>query len=861
MSQAYLSRTSSTASVDATLAVEEKVARKEDVQSAYLDQKDRLLSAIDATKTVLNGLRSFNKESWVVRYPQLREQPESQVQQDQTDDGATASGSRRKSLRRSLSFADDPHFQADVVVTPVRKGVARSMTLASISEPEEPPTTEGDDDRLLPSADAADFHLFKLDLKLGAHGSSNSPASLVSHLEKSSIANLLDDRIGASMNHISKLRARVEDTSSKVLVTGDLNAGKSTFVNALLRREVMPVDQQPCTTAFCEVHDATENGGVEELHIVKDGATYSRDDESTFTRAELSELDAIVSENEDVHRMLKVYLADGRSSSESLLSNGVVDISLIDAPGLNRDSIKTTALFARQEEIDVVVFVVSAENHFTLSAKEFLWNASNEKAYLFIVVNKYEQIRDKAKCRRLVLEQIKQLSPRTYEDAEDLVHFVDSAAAMESGSAPFNSLESALRSFVLVKRAKSKLTPASTYLTHLLSDVDLLVGANAIVAQTELERAREDLDKSRPVLEKMQKGREVFEENLEGIEEAGATRTRMHTKEILSDALERVGQGKLGITKPGLALPSYPGFFGIWEYASEVRKTLLASLDLAVEFAQDEARLTTTAGVNSIAELGEEHLPEGVERSRRVFMPEAMFSVRAGEKKGRRKSGRGTAVVAGGIYGLGIGLAQRPDMLETTFFDIFDVQHQFWVHFGDKTHQEEDASLTALSVASVGLGALTMVGGKTLGARGLIEGLVRVTDLFGNESARKWAAPVLGAVTVGVAVYYIFELPSTIPRTVGRRIQATLVKENEDREEDSFVEAHATRISRETRKVLRLASWDLRERFRAAMNERSKEVKGAEETEKKAKHAVGYFKGVSEKTTEIRVKAELASLV
>jgi mitofusin len=78
--------------------------------------------------------------------------------------------------------------------------------------------------------------------------------------------------------------------------------------------------------------------------------------------------------------MIKLYLANTRVPLESLLNNSVVDIFLISAPGLNRDSLKTTALFTRQEEIDIVVF--SAENHFTLSAKEFLSNASNEKAYL-----------------------------------------------------------------------------------------------------------------------------------------------------------------------------------------------------------------------------------------------------------------------------------------------------------------------------------------------------------------------------------------------------------------------------------------------------------------------------------------------
>jgi mitofusin len=44
-----------------------------------------------------------------------------------------------------------------------------------------------------------------------------------------------------------------------------------------------------------------------------------------------------------------------------------------------------------------------------------------------------------------------------------------------------------------------------------------------------------------------------------------------------------------------------------------------------------------------------------------------------------------------------------------------------------------------------------------------------------------------------------------------------------------FVEAHSARVSKETRKALRLASWDLSERFRVAMEERGKEVKMVEE--------------------------------
>lgn len=840
----------------------EKQLRAEDVQEAYMENRDRLVQGLDSTQSILHDIREFNKDEWVVRYPRLREP--STEEETSTTPSVTR---HRKGLRRSLSFADDPTTETEVVLSEVRPGLSRSVTLASIADVQEEgeSTSFSEKETSSEHLSVADFHVLRLDLKLGSSSSSNLAACLVTQLEKSSIANLLDERIKASLSHIEKLRLRVEDTSSKVLVTGDLNAGKSTFVNALLRREVMPVDQQPCTTAFCEVHDAAENHGKEEVHVLKEGVVYDIKDETTFTRGMLTDLEEIVGANEDNQQMIKLYLADTRAPSESLLNNGVVDISLIDAPGLNRDSLKTTALFARQEEIDVVVFVVSAENHFTLSAKEFLQNASNEKAYLFIVVNKYDQIKNKEKCRRSVLEQIKHLSPRTYEDAKDLVHFVDSAAALQPYTAnpTFDDLESSLRSFVLIKRSKSKLQPVSTYLSHLLSDIELLASANAIVADTEVQNAQADLDQARPVLEKMKKGQEVLENSLLTTEENGADKALSKTKVILAKALERVGQGQIGVDGTAVSMPTYSGILRIWDYAREVRRALLASLDAAVRLAEDEARMITSTGVQSIKDLGEEHLPEGVERSRRVFMPEAMFgTVRRGGRGSKRRSLSNGAVVAGGVHGLGIGLAQRSDMLETTFLDLFDVYHQFAVHFGNRGNEKDGEELlllpslpSAISVVSMGLGALTMVGGQTVGARGLIQGMLRVVDLAGNEMTRKWIAPVIGAFTIGVTAYIILELPSSIPRTVGRRVRASVMQKEND--EESYVDAHATRVARETRKVLRLASWDLRERFRGAMDGRTREVKGAEETKIKALRAKEWFGDVRRRTGEIRVNANL----
>ena len=61
----------------------------------------------------------------------------------------------------------------------------------------------------------------------------------------------------------------------------------------------------------------------------------------------------------------------------------------------------------------------------------------------------------------------------------------------------------------------------------------------------------------------------------------------------------------------------------------------------------------------------------------------------------------------------------------------------------------------ALSIISVGVGTLTIVGGKTLGAQGIMEGIVDITDLLGNETARKWATPVISAFTIGLTAYHL----------------------------------------------------------------------------------------------------------
>jgi mitofusin len=304
-------------------------------QRTYRDSCQRLIAHINSVKVMCEDLKTANQDKFPIFYPSF--QP----------------SQSKPSMTRSQTL--------DVGHSNVLDAVRR----ASVTQTESDSLTQQlEQHRLLPQ----ELNILTLDLKMG-HQQSNH---LVSTLESKSISNLLNDRLDQSLSHLKKLNDRVGDTSSKVLVTGDLNSGKSTFVNALLKREILPADQQPCTNVFCEVLDAMLNDGLEQVHAIPVVEAYNRLDPTTYHVIEMRHLYKVITEEYEHYKMLKIYANDARTTQESLLHNGVVDIALIDSPGLNTDSIKTTAVFARQEEIDVVVFVVSAENHFTLSVSTSL---------------------------------------------------------------------------------------------------------------------------------------------------------------------------------------------------------------------------------------------------------------------------------------------------------------------------------------------------------------------------------------------------------------------------------------------------------------------------------------------------------
>lgn len=660
--------------------------------------------------------------------------------------------------------------------------------------------------RLMTPQISQDFNVLKLDLKLGAL----SPSELVHSLEKGSVASLLDGKISQAVKHLQALRERIEDTSSKVLVTGDLNAGKSTFCNALLRKKVLPEDQQPCTNIFCEVLDARENGHIEEVHAIpkeKNVASYNRHDEATYDVIPLGRLEDVVVEN-DKYSQVKIYIEDARTIDQSLLRNGVVDIALIDAPGLNLDSLKTTAVFARQEEIDVVVFVVSAENHFTLSAKEFIWNAANEKAYIFIVVNRFDNIRDKARCRRMILEQVAHLSPRTYQDAEELVHFVSSNAVIDGEELgkikEFENLEQSLRSFVLEKRARSKLAPAKTYLINLLGDLETLAKVNKDVTQAELEKVFKELEEIIPAFEQSMKARNEVSEEVERLVEQTGQDIYRHSRKTINSTINRINE------KP---VVEYGGIFNMFVYAEATKIAMLDTIQSAVAAAEERARSRTVEGVLAIKTLGMHHLGTGEDYVEKAFRPEVMFR--------RRRDQLNKSVKT-----------------EVELFDFFD--------FDFDCPEKVIGGSMSLTVA-------TVAGSQLFGVSSWFDRIWKAANILGVRNTRKLIFPILALAVVAGGAFVVSDVPNAIPRKLAKKLKRELA-------EMDYVHINSERISKESRKVLKFPSEDLRSGFQRRIERQGRSLEEKKAVKKESEVALKYFGNIVRDARESRKGVENVDL-
>ncbi|KAK6953202.1 hypothetical protein Daesc_005502 [Daldinia eschscholtzii] len=688
---------------------------------------------------------------------------------------------------------------------------------------------------------ASQLAVLNLDLKLGHLHHDR----LVHSLGRKAVSSLLGYKLSSAVGHLQSLRARIDDPSSKVLVTGDVNAGKSTFCNALLRRKILPENQQPCTSIFCEILNATENEGLEEVHAVRLKATYDRLNERTYDKYALTDLAEIVSDNKK-YKQCKIYIADTRANSLSLLNSGVVPLTLVDTPGLNSHTAKTTAIFTKQEEVDMVIFVLSASNQFTISAKDFITLAAAEKACLFVVINRFDTIKNKVECKETILSQLRDLNPQIFDQSSEFVHFVSSHAISTEGhpyggsgdgSAPssgdidgsidnchgnyreqsdyldavldFERLEKSLRNFVVDKRMRSKLAPAKTYLQKVFNDINILATVNYEAALSESGEIMDQIIDIRSKLLRMHV--EARNSYLEA--ESIVTRMRQDVYDYTKSTLTEDISGDDGII--GNVYIPYPGILGVFRYSESIKRAMLRRVTFSsVRDCEDYAFYKADEGVDMLKQLGRLHV--GKKKDELVFSSKYMSYLMNG-------------------------MLNRQVNVHTTLWDFID-----WpVPFGKYLPVVRMALKIALkTAAAVGVGWIAFNTGATKSYVAEKLKLMRNIDVMENI--------FLGAsITSLVMVFMSPRIPTIIRRRHSKKIADKLA-------EIDFVNDNAERISAGVHQVLRAQAYDVSLYQERKMNRLEEKERRRRSKKKPNDVASEYFRKIIEMSDkEMKILEEL----
>jgi GTP-binding protein EngB required for normal cell division len=173
------------------------------------------------------------------------------------------------------------------------------------------------------------------------------------------------------------LRDRLRSARLRVLVVGEAKRGKSTLVNALLSREVLPVGVTPLTAVATTVtHGADEDVEVKFL----DGRT---------DRFPLAALDDLATERGNPANSRAIARITVRLEA-AILARG---LEIVDTPGTGSvHSHNTAAADSTLPTMDAAVFVLTADPPISASERELLGRVAGLSVTTFVVLNKADYL-------------------------------------------------------------------------------------------------------------------------------------------------------------------------------------------------------------------------------------------------------------------------------------------------------------------------------------------------------------------------------------------------------------------------------------------------------------------------------------
>lgn len=179
---------------------------------------------------------------------------------------------------------------------------------------------------------------------------------------------------------LDALGTRVANRRLRVLVAGEAKRGKSTLINTLIGKEVLPVGVVPVTAVATTVRWDPEDAD----HLVvtqQDGRRW---------RGELSQLAGLVSEKQNSGNARGVATVDVVLNAGRLAEQSV---ELVDTPGTGSVFEHNTVAAQRAfDTLDAAIVVLTADPPISAAERDLLRRVSSLAVRTFVVLNKSDQL-------------------------------------------------------------------------------------------------------------------------------------------------------------------------------------------------------------------------------------------------------------------------------------------------------------------------------------------------------------------------------------------------------------------------------------------------------------------------------------
>jgi GTP-binding protein EngB required for normal cell division len=288
---------------------------------------------------------------------------------------------------------------------------------------------------------------------------------------------------------VERVAAVAERSRSRrfhIAVVGEFKRGKSTLLNALLGRPLLPTGVLPLTSVATEVVHGP------------DGATVTRLD-GTRTDITLDEIADYVTEAGNPDNRRRVDRVTVRAPA-ALLATGLV---LVDTPGIGSiHAHNTDAAYAEYEQSDAAVLVLAADAPLSDAERSILAMFHERRMKTFVVVNRCDHLRsdELAQVRAFVGEQVG--APIWMVSARAALH-ADASEGDGGDAGEFDEFAAAVRRFVDDELVAARDTATRNQLDRIAAELterlqlelaaaldaeDLIARVDAFERATEIER-------------------------------------------------------------------------------------------------------------------------------------------------------------------------------------------------------------------------------------------------------------------------------------------------------------------------------------------------------------------------------------